>query len=70
MGPAAIGRGIEAARKGHFVERVVGDAFQLPGTFIIDREGVIRYARYARHSADHPRTSELIEALRALGEGG
>ncbi len=69
MGPSAIARGLEAARKGHFVERVVGDAFQLPGTFIIDRDGIVRYAKYARHSADHPKTSELVEALRGMADG-
>jgi len=69
MGPAAIARGFEAATKGHFVERVVGDAFQLPGTFIIDREGIVRYARYGRHSGDHPSTGDLVAALRSLNEG-
>ena len=66
VGPAAVVRGFEAARKGHHIEKVVGDAFQLPGTFIIDREGIIRYARYARHSGDHPSPAELIAALRGL----
>jgi hypothetical protein len=28
----------EAARKGHHIERAIGDVMQLPGTFIIDRE--------------------------------
>ena len=71
LGPTVLARGLQAASKGHFVEKVVGDAFQLPGTFIIDQEGVVRYARYARHAADHPSTAELIEALRALpGDAG
>ncbi|HSC25718.1 MAG TPA: peroxiredoxin-like family protein, partial [Vicinamibacterales bacterium] len=69
VGPAAIARGMEAAAKGHFVERVVGDAFQMPGTFIIDTEGIVRYARYARHSGDHPAAAELVAALRALNKG-
>ena len=41
----------------------------MPGTFIIDRDGTVRYARYARHSGDHPPTSELIDALRGLRDG-
>ena len=66
LGPQVIARGVEAAAKGHFIERTIGDRLQLSGTFIIDRAGVVRYARYARHSADHPKTSELISALRAV----
>ena len=66
IGPAAFARGLEAARKGHHIERAIGDVMQMPGTFIIDRQGVVRYARYARHSGDHPSPSELIEALRSL----
>ena len=67
IGPAAIARGMTAGRKGHHIERPVGDVMQLPGTFIIDRQGIVRYARDARHSGDHPQTTELVEALRALG---
>lgn len=67
LSPTVVARGLQAARKGHFVERVVGDPFLLPGTFIIDGEGIVRYARYARHSADHPPTDELLAALRGMG---
>ncbi len=69
IGPAAIARGMEAARKGHHIERAIGDVMQLSGTFIIDREGIVRYARYGRHSGDHPQTSELVSALVAMGGG-
>ena len=67
MGPATWAAGLRAASKGHFVERVVGDAFLLPGTFVIDSDGVVRYARYARHAGDHPEVRELVEALRGIG---
>ena len=60
---------MEAASKGHHIERIIGDAFQMPGTFIIDGDGVVRYARYAQHSGDHTPTSELIEALSGLRGG-
>jgi peroxiredoxin len=66
VGPATFPRGLQAASKGHFIERPIGDVMQLPGTFIIDRQGIVRYASYARHSADHPQTSELVEALRGI----
>jgi len=66
LGPAPIIHGIKAARKGHRIEKTVGDAFQMPGTFIIDSDGIVRYARYSRHVADHPSTADLIAALRPL----
>lgn len=66
FGPAALLRGIQAARKGHRIEKTVGDVFQMPGTFIISGDGVVRYAHYARHVGDHPKTGELVEALRSL----
>ena len=67
LGPTAIARGIRAARHGHHIEKTVGDAFQMPGTFIIDSEGIVRYARYSRHVADHPSTADLITSLGTLG---
>lgn len=69
IGPAAIARGMGAARKGHHVEKAIGDVMQLPGTFIIDRDGTVRYARYGRHSGDHPQTSELVSALLSMRRG-
>jgi len=69
LNPAVLARGREASRKGHHIERPVGDVMQLPGTFIIDRDGIVRYARYARHSGDHPQTSELVAALQAMKDG-
>ena len=66
MGPAAMLNWLRAARKGHFVERAIGDVFQMPGTFIIDAAGVIRYAKYARNSGDHPKTQDLLDALHEL----
>ena len=66
VGPAAIARGLKARRKGHRIEKIEGDAFQMPGTFIIDSSGTVRYARYAHHSGDHPHPRDLVQALRAL----
>lgn len=66
IGPAAIARGLQARRKGHRIEKIEGDAFQMPGTFVIDSDGTVRYARYGRHSGDHPDPRELIEALERL----
>ena len=67
LNPAVMRRGLEAASKGHHIERIIGDAFQMPGTFIIDTDGIVRYARYARHAGDHPAPADLIAALQSMG---
>jgi peroxiredoxin len=66
MGPATWAAGVRAFRKGHRVEAFGEDVYQLSATFIIDRDGIVRYARYAKHSGDHPPASELVDALREM----
>lgn len=43
--------------------RVIGSARQLPGAFVIDGTGTVRYARPGRHSSDTPSSEELLTAL-------
>lgn len=64
--PVTIARGVEAAFKGYLPQRVVGDAFQLGGTFLIDQQGIVRWTHIARYAADHPSATELVAAVRAL----
>lgn len=63
MGPATWVAGIRAFRKGHRIETYGEDVYQLSATFIIDRDGTVRYARYAKHSGGHPPASDLVDAL-------
>jgi peroxiredoxin len=39
-----------------------------PATFVIDREGVIRFAHRAKNGADRTRVDRLLEAVDALVE--
>jgi peroxiredoxin len=39
---------------------------QMPGTFLIDRQGVVRYAHRNRDVSDNPANEEILEALEAL----
>lgn len=45
--------------------RIVGNARQLPGAFVIDRAGIIQYAKPATHPADTPSPAELLAAVAA-----
>ena len=66
VGPGTWLKAAGAMSSGHFGGRVIGDVMQLPGTFIIDREGVVRFAKYAGHSGDHPSMDDLLAALREI----
>ncbi len=66
LGPANWSAALGAIRQGHFGGRAIGDVMQLPGTFIVDRGGIVRYAKYATSASDHPSTADLIAALRAI----
>lgn len=42
------------------------DLFQLGGDFIIDRQGVLRFAHLSKDPTDRPSGSRLVEELRKL----
>jgi peroxiredoxin len=46
----------------------VGDVWQMPGAFVIDRRGIVRYAHYPRLQTDHPSHDEIVAVLESLGE--
>lgn len=46
-----------------------GDPAQLPGTFVVDMEGVVRFVHRGRRSNDNPSNDEVLAALAALREG-
>ncbi len=43
-----------------------GDVAQLPGTFVVDTEGILRYAYRSRRSNDLPSNDEVLAALVGL----
>ena len=58
--------GARAFRQGHVGGQVVGDARMMPGTFIIDTDGIVQYAYYSQHAGDHPDIDDLISEAQAL----
>lgn len=59
-------KGLKAIAGGHGMGIPRGDVRQLPGVFIIDPEGRIRFGHHAEGPADHPRPEALLEALRDI----
>ncbi len=57
-------KGLSAMAKGHAIGIPKGDVRQLPGVFIIDKGGRIRFSHFAKDPADHPDPEALLAFLR------
>lgn len=66
MGRPELTGGIRLALRGLLPSRPTGDPRQLGGDFLIDREGVLRYARRSRRAADVPDPEALLAAAHDL----
>lgn len=63
FGLTVLRRAVGATFRGHIAGLPAGDSLLLPGAFVIDPDGRIRLAHYARHVADHARVDRLLAAL-------
>jgi peroxiredoxin len=66
LGPAMWKAVMRATLRGHRQGKATGDIKMLPGTFIVDKQGVIQFARYSKHIGDHPDISQLLQAAEKL----
>jgi len=55
-------KGLRAVGRGHFPGLIHGDPFQLPGVFIVDTEGQIRYSYLSRDPSDYPSVETIVAA--------
>lgn len=60
---------LKAAANGHMQGRATGDANMLPGTFIIDSDGIVRYAYYSAYAGDNPAIDTLVQIARDMQQG-
>mgnify|MGYP002063541227 CR=1 FL=1 len=58
-------KGLAAMAKGHGIGIPKGDVRQLPGVFIIDKGGRIRFSHFAKDPADHPAADALLQFLQS-----
>ena len=68
VAPDAIKAGARAASRGHTQGQATGDTQRLPGTFIVDADGIIRYAYYGKHAGDNPDLSSLLKWWRETNQ--
>lgn len=64
IAPDAIKAGARAAAQGHTQGKATGDSQRLPGTFIIDQDGIVRFAYYGKFAGDNPDLSGLLASWR------
>jgi peroxiredoxin len=62
MGPAVLFKAALSAFRGNFGPPG-GDVFQMPGTFVIGTDGIIRLAYRSRDASDLPPVDRLFSAL-------
>jgi peroxiredoxin len=65
LSPGLAVKGLAAMAKGEGMGIPKGDIRQLPGVFIIDRAGRLRFRHYGRDPADHPSPARLLEVLQS-----
>ena len=63
MNPAMVIASMRAAASGHVQGEATGDTWMLPGTFVVDGDGIIQYAYYSHHAGDHPDINLLLKTL-------
>jgi peroxiredoxin len=54
--------GQKAMQSGATVGQIIGDPRMMPGNFLIDQRGIVRWAYYSKDVSDHPAISEIIAA--------
>jgi peroxiredoxin len=65
LNPDLIKASIRAAAAGHVQGQATGDVAMLGATFIVDTEGIIRYAHYNSHAGDHPDLDRLLASIQS-----
>ena len=64
--PHVLSRGIQAVLHGHFTTIPKADPLQLPGIFLVNKSGVVKYAHRNRDASDNPSNREIMDAINSL----
>jgi peroxiredoxin len=66
FGLRTILKGLSATFRGHLAAIPQADPYQMPGVFIADETGIVRYAHNYRQIGDNPDNAVLLEILENL----
>ena len=70
LSPKSAGAVARAMLRGNRGGRPIGDTRQLGGAFVIDREGVVRWAAPSHYAGDHASPDTILAAAMAIPRGG
>lgn len=65
LGPQLATGYVRALRKGALPGIPKGDVAQLPGTFVVGPDGLVKLAHYNSDSADNPPMASVLDAVRS-----
>jgi peroxiredoxin len=63
FGPRVFARGFGATLRGHWVGKPIGDPWQMPGVFLIERDGTISWEYRSGDASDNVSATEASEHL-------
>ncbi|MBL8057817.1 MAG: redoxin domain-containing protein [Anaerolineales bacterium] len=66
VGPQVLAAGARAVGHGHTQGETTGNALMLGGVFVIDGQGIVRFADYDEYAGDHPVFAHILHAAREL----
>lgn len=58
--------GFRAFKQGHIGGTPTGNVKMMPGTFIVDQQGHIKFTYYSQHAGDHPAIADLLAAAQHI----
>lgn len=61
--PEVFLKGLKTIGRGYFPGLPRGDPFQLPGVFLVDTRGKIRFSYFSRDPSDFPSLETILAAL-------
>jgi peroxiredoxin len=66
FGPSVLIAAIKATLNGHKQTKVIGDGLQMPGAFVVDTKGIVRFVHRNKTAADHALNDDLLKAIQDI----
>ncbi len=64
FGPKTVWEYVKLIARGRLFRGIQADPFQLGGDFVIDGQGIVRFAHRGEDPADRPALDRLLQAVR------
>jgi peroxiredoxin len=68
LAPRVVGNALRAFSRGARQGAVMGDPWQLGGTFVVRTDGALAFQHVSREAGDHPRIEDVLRAVESLAQ--